>query len=246
MKTLKYFLLVGLCFFLVTCKKDKITDNINDNINSSLVIGSSDAIVSIVYNTILDGGYNNPSIIDIDVNGDNISDFRFLSMLIGGSPGQQLRPRVYLSCLDSNSMIYGQYKNDTTFLNRRTYTTITPDSIIELINYYNYSCKRISINDLVTGVNPGKFKLLPMLAGENLNNNDMFKSDGFTLVDESYSLSGNGETHNDTISYIYTTYDYSCDMFPQDEICYIGIKIKDGQSEKIGWIKLSINYKKVS
>ena len=50
----------------------------------------------------------------------------------------------------------------------------------------------------------------------------------------------NGNLINDTIFYNYSSYNQSCYYFPTDQIRYIGVKLTDGDKERIGWIKLGL------
>jgi len=237
-------LLIGVCFCLITCKKDNISNIESDK----LIIGNNTNLIINQYDTVLIGEYYYLHYIDIDVNSDKISDFRFISE-IWGSAGLGHHPRSVILCLNTNSLLYGILKNDTNYLHRSTstYTYTLSDTEtnkrVEIRNSNNYTCSKLGANDSIISIQTGQFKIGTKRKGAILNKFDLFKSDTCTLIDDWFDYPTFPIIKNDTTVYNYTSVNYTCDSYPSDEICYIGIKIRDSHSEKIGWIKISISDK---
>lgn len=236
MKT-RIFLLIVTCFLLITCKKE-VSEPSND---INLVVGKNAGLLINTIDTVLIGGYHNPVSLDLDVNNDNIPDFRLTSE-IWGSPGLGQHPKSEILCLNSNSSVFGFISIDTNYLHRDTVVSKT-GSAVNIYIYNNYSCRRIASKDTVIGVQPLQFKILSIKRGDVLCKEDIFKSDTSILIYDWYGYPYSTENHNDTTIYTYTTFDYTCNSFPSDMISYIGIKIKEASLEKLGWIKISISDK---
>lgn len=238
MKSTRYlFMIIILC--LVTCKK-KDTEVIvlpSDNI----IIGSGTHFFITVFDTVLMGSYHVLKYLEIDVNGDNIADFKFTSE-IWGSPGMGQNPRTTLSCLNSNCMITGFKITDTTFLNKVTDTFIGTNKV-DIYEYFNYTCKRISAGDSVVNILPEQFKIVSKQKGEYLSKTDLFNSGTVNLTDDAFSSGSHTIFHGDTTIFQIYSDNHDCYTFPSNEICYIGFKMKNNDAEKLGWIRISISGK---
>ena len=104
------YLIIGIYFCVLSCKKEV---SLPDENTSMLIWTTTNMNIHQINDTII-GGYNQPQSIDLDVNGDNIPDFRLTSEL-WGSPAVGMHPRSSIMCLNSNCMIYGMQKNDTSY-----------------------------------------------------------------------------------------------------------------------------------
>lgn len=229
------FVTFGICSCLMACIKENVDE---------ISIKSKDKMHINVYDTVLIGSYGSPQSLNLDVNEDNSPDFKFLSE-IWGSPGVGQHPRSTLMCLNAKCMILGIIKTDTSFYHTSYSTRNISDSTFEIINSFYYSCYRMTEKDTIINIQPNQFKILPKKESENISKTDVFKSDTITLNDNSYSYSTIPMRQNDTIRYNTISAIYNCYLYPSDEFYYIGIKIKDSESEKIGWIKVKVsnNYK---
>ncbi|MEI6823670.1 MAG: hypothetical protein WCL51_17195 [Bacteroidota bacterium] len=235
------YLIIGAFICIISCKKEvSLPDE-----NNSIIIGKTSGLLTKTYDAVLIGEYNGLKSFDLDVNGDNIPDFRFTSE-IWGSPGLGQHPQSRLLCLNNNSLIFGYLNTDTTYLDFQSDTSygqnMTP---VYIYNTTIYSCMKISDADSIVKIAPNQFRLKAKTKGESINKAAFNKSDTVILSDEWYSQYVSPITQNDTLIYNYVDYHSTCNSFPQDKILYVGIKVKTSNVEKIGWIKISIsdNYK---
>ena len=235
------YLIIGAFICIISCKKEvSLPDE-----NNSIIIGKTSGLLTKTYDAVLIGEYNGLKSFDLDVNGDNIPDFRFTSE-IWGSPGLGQHPQSRLLCLNNNSLIFGYLNTDTTYLDFESDTSygqnMTP---VYIYNTTIYSCMKISDADSIVKIAPNQFRLKAKTKGESINKAAFNKSDTVILSDEWYSQYVSPITQNDTLIYNYVDYHSTCNSFPQDKILYVGIKVKTSNVEKIGWIKISIsdNYK---
>lgn len=231
---------------VISCKKDDdkpIPDDPTPDdpiLKDEIVFGDYKNMNVYYYDTILIGGYHDMRNLDIDINKDGISDIRFVSE-VWGSPAVGQIPRSEILCLHENIELHGYFKNDTSFLNRSTRIVSGPNNTVEIYEYYNYTCHRIDESDSILAIYEDRFKIQPKDKNEKLSLTDIFKSDSITLTNGGYGYPYWGEEHGqDTILYTITSFYNNCNSFPQDEIKYIGLKTTIEDSEKLGWVKLSI------
>lgn len=232
----KIGILILTILSLMSCDKD------DDEfvITKEVVFGNYVNMMVNYYDTILIGGYNNSQNLDIDINNDNIYDIRIISN-IWGSPGLGQNPCSKIWSLNNNIEILGYFKTDTSFLNRSTMISPGANNITEIYEYYNHTCHMIDESDSILAVYENVFKISPKDKNERLSLDDTFKSDSITLIDDRYGFPFWGEEYGqDTVRYTVTSFYNDCNSFPLNEIKYIGLKILSDNSEKLGWIKLSI------
>ncbi len=241
------YIVFGICFLFVSCKKDttvKKTEVVDD---SKLIIGNNSDINLISYNTnVISPSYNQLESLNIDINGDNVSDFKFTSYIDAYMGGTQLIDEAKILCLNPNSLICGIIKTDSTFLHRYTTVSALTNNSITVNNYNNYLCNRMSSNDSIISIKPNQFKILPKNNGDALKKSEIFFCDTVLIgFDNSFSTGFAPQIlHQDTIFNTITSYNGYCgSLIPQNTVFYIGVKIKGWQSEKLGWIKLSVNDK---
>ena len=222
--------------FLLQCRKqDRLT-----TIPSEIVFGTKANLLVQNYDTVLIGGYHNKIYLDLDVNNDGENDVRFGSE-IWGSPNLGQNPKSTISPLHNNLFLSGITKDDTTFLNIIQNTETSSGNAVKVYSYYRFSCIRISIDDSIYTLSPGQFKLVSKSVDETLKKTDYFKSEPFILADN-YPISYSTPViSNDTTYYKQSTTNKSCDYFPADKIGYIGFKLIHQDTEKLGWLKISIN-----
>lgn len=192
------------------------------------------------YDTILIGQYHEPlSLLDIDVNKDNIADIQILSD-IWGSPGLGMHARTQIRCLRKNVELQGYYKTDTLFFNKSTSIVDGSDNSKIIYEYKNYSCYRMSDSDSIIEVNQNMFKIASNNKGDSFSNNSIFKSDTIMLFEDMNIFTSLDEEQLDANTIKRTGHRYynDCNRFPLDEITYIGFKIKSDKRESLGWVKV--------
>lgn len=224
----KLFLFLILISQIIACKKD------------------DDTAYKVDFNITLNGQYyEEPDTLDIDVDGDGISDVR-LSSETWGSPGVGTHPRSTIASLHSGCLLLGFHENDTIY--KRVYTNITHQDTVTTISISTYySCYRVTETDSVSDIRYNQFEITPLSSTDELNMSGDFRSDTVILVDEgwSYSLPFTTGYGTDTIIKTYFSYSGECGYFPQNEIKYIGVKLNNNGTDRLGWIKLSILDKKI-
>jgi len=244
MKLTCLIIAVVVCVF-ASCKKDVLVfpEPVSPQTDSTLQIGSFNNVVLKTYNVELVGVYyDDPLTFEIDVNNDNSPDFRFSSER-WGSPGMGIHPRTKLSCLNENSMLYGQIKTDSTFTFMGVDTYIT-DSTVTIYNRQHFACNQVTPAYTLSAVSEPMFRIIPRSFNDLLKVSDYFKMDTVTLIDEASSILNFGEIHNDTTTYNENVYDNYCSYLNPGGIYYIGIKMIQGNGPKLGWIKLSVSANK--
>jgi hypothetical protein len=228
-----YFIVLVLVLF-VSCKKD------NQEIINTKEIGLGDYSGMIVsyYDTLIAGGYHDKRTFKMDLNNDSIDDILFISDNIGSLRfGAILTSEI--ACLHSNVALLGYEKNDTTFLNLVTSVVDTTANNELVVNkQYKYSCLKTSSEDSISEIKRNIFWLIPKVKDENLFSSELFKTDSVELFADFVTYTEGARVGADTIICSEYTYFESCENFPQDEIRYVGFKIKTNEIEKLGWIKL--------
>lgn len=230
-KYLIFFILISL----ISCDKDEIWTNNNEEIKT----GDYSGLLVNSYDTIIAGGYHMLREYSLDVNDDDIYDFK-LSSEIFGSPGMGQHPRASIMSLNSNSLFNGIITNDSIFhyevidiytLENKTYKT----------TYHKYTCdKDEDPRCLFSYMSPEYFKFTYFEPTEIISKSDFFKADTIDVIKhESTDVSLQVEK-NDTIFNTQTYNSLSCNYLPPNTFMYVGIKITEGNNEKIGWIKLGV------
>ncbi len=237
MKKAALIFLVLLGIF--SCQKDE-----NGPIGKGdMVFGDYKKMQITQIDTVVKGAYHNPQYFDIDINNDKTYDIRLLSEIWGSSAlGQHPRSIVY--CLHEDVELYGYLQDDTTFLSRSTRVIPGIEPAVEIYEYYYYTCNRMTEDDEVLGIIKDCLKVTPAEKNTILRRQDFFQCDSVTLIDDHYGFPYFPEyIGQDTVLYNVRFFFNDCNIFPLDEIRYIGLKMKKGSSEKLGWIKVMISDK---
>jgi hypothetical protein len=176
------------------------------------------------------------------VDGDQIPDISF-SSVIWGSPAVGQHPRCSVYSLNTNMGLQGYLLTDTSFVH---FTQSIDSSNAPLINVYKnyyYTCSRMDGTDSILSLTLGHFTLQAKLKNSVLYKTDVFRADSSVVCSDAYALPTSPTTSNDTTYYNYSTYDNNCDLFPQNQICYLGFKKNVSGVDKLGWVKFSISNK---
>ncbi len=234
LKTLKIMTL--LCLLLISsCKKQQNEPYTRPD---NLVIGDYTNTLRQIFDTVIVyQGF--PASIDLDMDNDQVDDVRLISTN-WGSVGLGHHPRSEIWCLTNNVSISGFYTTDTTFFSFDQSSYIGNDSIVNIDEYYRYSCHTISDQDSVVNIASGVYKISVKSEHDKINKLDMFKTDSLVLIDDSYSFPPFTIYKQDTVIQKYEYVYNNCSTFPQDDVHYIGIRIVKGNEVKYGWIKLSV------
>jgi len=225
----------------LSCDREETRNNSRDEIFT----GNYSKMLVNRIDTMLIGGYNQVANFDLDLDEDGSPDFRLTSEYYG-SPGMGVYPRAQIVSLSSNSLINGNLINDTTFYHFRADTSYGENwTPVMISRTHIYSCERTEPNDSITLIEPDQFEISHFNTDESIFRTDHYQADTLQLNYKSYYHAENPVYSHDTIFYNYRSYTQSCYYFPTDQIRYIGVKLKDGDKESLGWIKLGLfdNYK---
>ena len=226
-------LIVGI---FCSCKKKSEQDDPYKR-SDNLVIGDYTNILRHIYDTII--VYQGlPAGIDLDLDDDKIDDVRLLSTE-WGSTGFGHHPRSEIYCLTKNVSISGYYTADTTLFSFDQ-SSYVYDSMVIIDEYYRFSCHKISDHDTILSIASNSFKILVKIQQDKINQQDIFNTDSITLNDESYAFPPYTINNEDTVIRRHEVIYNNCYTFPPNEVCYIAIKIMNGNDVKYGWIKLSV------
>lgn len=225
-------------FFLIvfiSCDKGDSWTNNNEEIKT----GDYSGLIVKSYDTIIAGGYHMLREFNLDVNNDDVYDFK-LSSEIFGSPGMGQHPRASIMSLNSKSLFHGNITSDSIF-HYEVIDVYTSENKTYKTTYHKYTCdKDEDPRCLFSYMSPEYFKFTYFETDEIILKSDSFKTDTIDVIHhESTDVSLQVEK-NDTIFNSQTYNSLSCNFFPPNTFKYVGIKIIDGDKEKIGWIKLGI------
>jgi hypothetical protein len=230
----KLFFPALLLLSALSCNKDE-----NYQRAPSIQIPDIDNMVISPVDTVIEGGYYIEKSIDLDVDKDNLPDFR-LSSTILGSPGIGEHPRVNVASLKNDSKLFGKISNDTTFQHISLTSFISDNSTTVIYNSTIYSCRKIYPSDKIFSIDYDNFRISSLSEESSMSISDAFIADTFQLTNDWISYPGSPVFDNDTIFYYSSSWDNTCYGFPEDEFYYIGFMIDTSNEQKLGWIKIKI------
>jgi hypothetical protein len=226
----KSYLTSTFCFLLLitinSCQKD--------NDQPIFILGDTSAMKADILDTVINTDpLNQHLIFDVDIDEDNIADFRFLSSRIQNSGYDN---KLELICLNSQSFVKSNTITDTSFI--RTYSsTITNSNGLTETTVYIDNVYYRSIDNVSYWETQKLTYVVPLMRGEQLKNNQ-WQSDTFVMKKKFFTQTIE-ELGPGWIKHTYYYYDFH-NIFPEHQIRYIGIKKIVRGTEKLGWIKLMI------
>jgi len=235
MKNLLLLPIVLLLCFSACRKKEEPSPYVRA---SSVIIGDYTNMVCHTYDSVVVYPVQ-PCSINLDVDNDHVDDFRLISSM-WGSAGVGHHPRSDIQCLTINASLSGFFTTDTLFIAFDSSTFTGNDGKIHMNAFERLSCHPIGDYSNPIVIKPNTFKIIVKMAPEKVGIQDVFNSDSLTLMDESYGLPPYTTIRNDTVIHRILIDYKNCDVFPQDEVNYIGFRIMHGSYIKYGWIKLSL------
>ncbi len=233
--TIKYLVII---FTFLACEKESIEFNDKKEIQ----IGDYDKMIVANQNEEILECYDEEVYQDLDINNDKVYDYRVIIELLG--PRRQGQYSISIVSLDSNNLILGRLLNDTTYFHYQIDTTFD-ESNSNLNIFFNtiYTCLKMDINDSIIKIYSNKFHVNFFKLGDYINTSDNYKSGDFNLASNNFTVLNDGplpSVTGDTLYYFISNYYIYCNSIPYDDITYIGIKIKNNDAEKIGWIKMHV------
>ncbi len=230
-KYLFFLILIGL----ISCDKGETWTNNSEEIKT----GDYSGLLVKSYDIIVDGEYHQLREFSLDVNDDDVYDFK-LSSEIFGSPGMGQYPRTTIMSLNSNSLFHGNVTSDSIF--HYVFIDIyTSENKTYKTTYHKFTCDNDEDPRCVFSyMSPEYFKFTYFETDEIILKSDSFKTDTIDVIRHESTEVGLQVEKNDTIFNTQTYNSLSCNYFPTNTFKYVGIKIIDGNKEKIGWIKLGV------
>ncbi|MBN1925933.1 MAG: hypothetical protein JW798_08860 [Prolixibacteraceae bacterium] len=228
------YLFLFLAFF--ACKEE----NIEVNQPESIQAGNNSNLLVHSYDNLIIGGYNMEKSFELDLDYDNKADFRLTSE-IWGSPGMGQHPEVQLLSLTPLCLLNGYKSSDTIFYNFKADTTNNNDqSKVYVKHTKTYSCEKLASGDSIVSIQPETFNLRYINSGGKIYKSDDYLAGKFSLSDITTGDIDGPYNWYDTVITFRSYYHFTCNSVPNDEIIYIGIKMKDSIDEKLGWIKMAV------
>lgn len=226
----------GVLFFISGCSK------LATNYPEEITMGIEEGMIIQKHDVSLQSHFMDEQFleIDLDENGEVDLVIRSIWLLVMG--GGVDASSIKLELLNEKLELIGQSLIDTTF----SRTEISVDSFYEGDNikktYRNYSsCFSTSGEDSVSWTR--EFFLLNTYEPGEVFSNQNYAETGDRAIFErrKYTYTGftsqSGEIeYSQTIDY----YNNECHLFPINQEFYIGFKIKESNSQRLGWIK--VNY----
>ena len=219
---------------IASCKKDTT--------NGKVVFGNSKGMSVTSYDsTFLPEQYGHFSWGNtVDLDGDGQNDVQFRSEDIG-SAGLGHDIVTTLNCLNENVAFLGDVINQEKYLHIDS-TLHTEDSIWWVIGVYKtYTCERMAETDSIVD-STEKLSLYANNINDSFGNNDTFMSTDVILKNRSYSYSGGSHEDGDHVTiFNQISYENNCDVFPLEEVKYIGFKMTGDSKTRLGWMKVILH-----
>ena len=202
-------------------------------VNNGIVFGQVDGMIIKTYE-------NHTSMhLSLDLNEDGRTDLVFISEDVG-SAGLGHEYVTTLNCDHEKIAILGDIIQQEQFLHIDS-TFHTEDSIWWVVGVsYIYTCEQIDETDSIVN-STEKLSLYANDAGDTFGFANGFKSTETILKNRSYYYSGGTSNGDHMLIHYEYYYKNDCDYFPMDEEKYIGFKIVEGESARLGWIKIILH-----
>ncbi|MFH0758782.1 MAG: hypothetical protein V2B15_15950 [Bacteroidota bacterium] len=211
-------------------------DNNPEDLKPEIALGDLDQMVVNHYDTTLTGVYHEQKILELDIDNDGTDDLQITNE-IWGSPGLGQHPYSTIRCLHQEIQLAGIHTYDTSFLNHEVWIGDEPGFQVEVWEYYNYTCHRISEADSILSIIP-VFEISTFHRDEILHSGDQFQADTATLYNDPFAYPPEMWESGDTLFRRSIVYANDCYLFPADQATYIGLKMTD--SHRLGWIRLGM------
>ena len=221
--------------FTCSCKKNE--DENGKNPSSKIVFGDVSNMFVRNYDTlIVRDELTFSKSFEIDVDNDNITDFRLSSLNLNGSwLHAGIANGTSINCLHNSASLLSFLETDSLFFNVIVDTIVNSSDVTIHIQYAS-SCSRIAFDDTIINITENN-KILQKDPGEYLSIDERFVSDSITITRAQYSSFPMIINQNpDTTVYANSLYLGNCNLMPNEKVLYFGIRIGD----KLGWIKLLI------
>lgn len=185
-------------------------------------------------------GYPNGNRFEIDVNKDGIQDLAIVCF-DAGSPGAGSLPGSTLLTLHSDMSVYALERPDSNFQSLTRDTTTLGDTVFCYTRFYS-GCKKKNSYDTLTSVNA---LIVPenLSSGFILTRTDNWHTLNYTLGASPYSNPTVNFISPDTFKIELRDYDNTCNRPVLSQEIIYGLRFKEGDQYRLGWIKLRMEGK---
>ncbi len=189
------------------------------------------------YDTLLEGGYYDPKVLDIDLDKDDIPDFKISAGTVG-SPGLGYYSSVTIKSLHDSACIHITEFSDTLYIHTE-YDTSYDGNFIYIDISEIKDCQKNDPGAAIFSIRTIK-NASCFYQGDTIQNNFSWHGDILLSSRSDFNSWFDNEPRGDTTFYnYYYTYD-DCHMFPQQSAVYIAVKTMQGGNTYLGWIKLNV------
>ena len=236
-KSLFIALVLAAICIIPSCKKDSQKDKFVFGDTQGMSVTSYDSVTLVEQYSHTSWGYS------LDLNGDGQDDIQFHSEVLGSIQfGQDIVTTI--ACLNENVALMGYNRSQELYLHMDS-TLLTEDSVWWEVNVHKtYSCEAIDETDQVVETKE-KFALLEIDANDTFDDNCTFKSTNVILKGRTYTYFEVPENVGNILYNYQVTHKGDCDVFPMDEVKYIGFKFTENDKSRLGWMKIILHHDSV-
>ena len=232
-KTALFALALAAICIISSCEKDPVNDKVVFGSSNGMSVMSYEDVPLVQQYSHTSWGYA------IDLNGDGKDDVQFHSRVIyseGG--GQDICTELY--CFDGIALL-GDIVNQEQYLHIDS-VFHTEDSIWWVVDITKtFSCERIAETDSVLDATE-KFSLYANNANDSFDIDNTFISD-YVILKSAYPTYSAESESGDHILYQYLIKnENNCDVFPMEEVKYIGFRIANKNKTCLGWMKVILHH----
>jgi hypothetical protein len=208
--------------------------------SGSIVVGDYSVVMLQKIASTIQPGYPGENRFEMDVNKDGIQDL-VISCFNAGSPGGGSLPGSRIATLNTDIQLFVVDRPDSSFFYLSRDTTRTGDTVLCYTRTYT-GCKRKSALDSL--IFSGSI-LLPEIvsSGSPLSKDFKWAPLDFTLGSTPYTQPTVTFGGPDTLNISVPEVENNCNRPAIGQEIYYGIRMKEGDSFRLGWIRLKLEGK---
>lgn len=237
---IRQFFIASMILF-VSCKKhsDYTIPTDNKRVTQIIIGDTTDMVVNKLNENALVGYRYGDSAYNLDIDGNGEKDLRFFGSrneLMG--LGSWYNVKIF--CISDSIRLYTYSYNDTIYISNDTTQSIQ-NGVMNISIVKSYLCQRKDNKDIFSSITDKSLNRLQI--NDTLKMNDIFENNDFEIrktypnYPKSYYLYFQNK---DTAIYKSNIFLTGCHYFPGNDTSYIGLLLKVGANQKLGWIKISI------
>jgi hypothetical protein len=241
MKYARFPFIVKLFFFLMIltgafpgCKKK------TREYTGSIVVGDYSVVMLQKIGYTIQPGYPGENRYEMDANKDGIQDLG-ISCYNGGSPGGGSLPGCRIATLNSDIQLFVVDRPDSSFFFVSHDTTRSGDSVWYFTRTYS-GCKRKSVKDSLVFVGTVSIPEI-VFSGTTLNKDFKWMPVDYTMASTPYAQTTVNFGGPNEFYVTVPEVENNCNRPQIGQDMYYGIRMKEGDSFRLGWIRLKLEGK---